>query len=257
VAAAAAPTAAPAAKRALASPGAAASVAGGAATASAAVAAAAASTAAPAAKRARVSPGAAASGASGAASAAVGAAAASTAAAAVGAPSAAPVSAAQNAKAARLFDEGITFALSAEKWAEARGKFRDAVDVNPMHGNAWSFLGGVIFKVNGDKDSEETIEAYERAIATKTMSVYVAVTAHSNLALALFDFRKDYVRALVECRKVIALEPSSASVHFLMAIALGPCLGRWAEARDAMAKAAELGHEKAKAELPAYTRRAA
>ena len=235
-------------RRAHASPGIATSGAGGAASA-AAVAVAATPTAAPTTKRARVPPGARLSSVGGTASAATAAAAAPTAAAAA-------VSAAQKAKAVRLCNEGVAL-VDAEAFSEARDKFRDAVDANPMHGDAWCFLASSIAEVNDGEHSEETIKAYKHAIATKTMSSATRSVAHSNLGFALCTIRTDYARAVKEFRKVVALKPGDAVAHLSMANALGHGLGRWAEARDAAVKAAELGDDRAKAVLPDFTQRAA
>ena len=191
---------------------------------------------APVAKRARVSSDTPPSAAGGASSGA----AASSAAGDGWTPAPAPVSAESKEKAARLYVEGGAL-YDQERWVEARGKFRGAVDADPQHGDAWLDLGVVLFHADGKMNSEEEIEAYERAIETNVMTGNYPAIAHNNLGLAIRRLRRDYRRAEEEYRKAIAINPRFGSAFTNLAILLGPDLHRWPEARDAAAAAAALG----------------
>ena len=110
---------------------------------------------------------------------------------------------------------------------------------------------------NGCKDSEEEIEAYERAIATNAMTEDNSAKAHSNLGITMECLRRDYRRAEEEYCKAIAIDPQCTGAFRNLAMLLGENLDRWPEARGAMAKAAALGDSAAKIELPRYERMAA
>ena len=144
-----------------------------------------------------------------------------------------------------------------EKWAEARDKFRGAVEANPQHGNAWLWLGHASYHVDGGMHSEEEIEAYERGIATNAMAGHNPATVLDNLRTALKYICRDYRRAEEEYRKAIAIDPQYGPAIRNLAVLLGGILQRRPEARDKMAKAAALGNDEAAKELPEYERKAA
>ena len=70
------------------------------------------------------------------------------------------------------------------------------------------------------------------------------------LGSALATVRGDYCGAVAQYSAALTLEPTKPGVHYALAVVLGPRLGRWAEARDAMGSAVAMGHPGAADLLP-------
>ena len=113
------------------------------------------------------------------------------------------------ASAGARFAEGA--ALEAEgKYDEAVVAYRAAVEADPEMSGAWFSLGYAEYRKAGEKMSEASLEAYERCVALDPTHA----SAHSNLGVALEDVRKDYDGAEELWRKAIALNPTDAKAHY-------------------------------------------
>ncbi len=142
--------------------------------------------------------------------------------------------------------------LRSGRWEEALARFRRAAEADPTHGDAWYGLGNALFYVSGETHTEDAIHAYERAIAHGTKGRAVA---HLLLGLALVAVRADHARAEEHFHRALAIEPRLAAAHMALASVLGPVHDRWTVALEHVARAASLGHAKAKAELGEFERR--
>ena len=105
--------------------------------------------------------------------------------------------------AAEYFALGVAH-HTAERWAEARSAYLQALALNPKHAKAQHNLGTVLQQTG---DIAGAIAALERSI-----ELAPAAVAHSNLAAAL-AIAGDLDAAEAICRKGLALDDASAHIH--------------------------------------------
>ena len=158
--------------------------------------------------------------------------------------------------------------LSRERrWADMRAADEAALRCDPGNGDAWYGVGLATLMLNDTLYDDASLACFERAVACEPARPLSPTTApegaraaapaspsrarqHAALGSALAAVRGDFQSALAQYDAALALEPAGAAVHYARAIVLGPSLGRWAEAKDAMARAAELGQPGAADFLP-------